>query len=86
MWHFSRISLHDQAGVAGQVLNAFLVGLLLFGETMSLLSICGSLLIAAGIITSSSSQPKAAKGNSDEEVPVPVHSRHCLRSCLSPTC
>ena len=59
-----------------QVLYAFLFGILLFGDALSPLSICGSLLIAGGIITSSSSKPKPASSSSssggDKEV-----SAHC---------
>ena len=54
-----------------QVLYAFLFGILLFGDALSPLSICGSLLIAGGIITSSSSKPKPATGSGDKEVATP---------------
>ena len=51
-----------------QVLYGFLFGWLLFGESLSLLSVLGSILIAGGIIASSLTKSKPASEPPDKQV------------------
>ena len=53
-----------------QVIYSFLFGLLLFGDKLSLLSIAGSLLVAVGIVASSTS--KAPSSSSKQQVGIDV--------------
>ena len=61
---------HTLNCVSVQVLYAFLFGLTLFGDSISLLSMFGSVLIAGGIVASSISRDKPAppQPSSDKQV------------------